>query len=144
MLILKGGVLKNLLAGLEGLVWVTFFILMSNGNPLQHSCLGIPWIEEPGRLQSTGSKRVEHNLAKTTTSHLWGFSGDAVVKNLPAKQETWVQSPSLEDPLEKETATHSCILAWKIPWREEFGRLQSMGLHGVGYDLVTRQQQIPF
>ena len=73
--------------------------------------MGIPWIEEPGRLQSIGSSRVEHNLAKITTNHLWGFPGDSVVKNLPAKQETWVQSLRLEDPLEKEMATHSCILA---------------------------------
>ena len=42
-------------------------------------------------------------------------------------QETWVRSLGWEDPLEKEMATHSCILAWKIPWTEEPGRLQSMG-----------------
>ena len=50
------------------------------------------------------------------------------VKNLPAMQETWVQFLGLEDPLEKEMATHSSILAWKIPWTEEPGRLQSMRL----------------
>ena len=50
-----------------------------------------------------------------------------MVKNLPAMQETWVQSLGLEDPLEKGTATHSSILAWRIPWTEEPGRLQSMG-----------------
>ena len=49
------------------------------------------------------------------------------VKNLPAMQETWVLSLGHEDPLEKETATHSSILAWKIPWTEEPGGLQSMG-----------------
>ena len=48
--------------------------------------------------------------------------------NLPAVQETRVQSPGQQDPLEKETATHSNILAWRIPWTEEPGRLQSMGL----------------
>ena len=51
-----------------------------------------------------------------------------LVKNLLAVQETWVQSLGLEDPLEKEMATHSSILAWKILWTEEPGRLQSMGL----------------
>ena len=51
-----------------------------------------------------------------------------VVKNLPAMQETWVQSVGQEDPLEKETATHSNILAWKISWMEEPGGLQSTGL----------------
>ena len=50
------------------------------------------------------------------------------VKNLPTMQETWVQSPGREDPLEKEMATHSIILAWRIPWTEEPGGLQSLGL----------------
>ena len=50
------------------------------------------------------------------------------VKNLLAMQETWVQALGREDPLEKEMTTHSSILAWKIPWTEEPGRLQSMGL----------------
>ena len=49
-----------------------------------------------------------------------------MVKNLPAKQETWVQSLGQKDPLEKEMATHSNILAWRIPWTEELGRLQSV------------------
>ena len=49
-----------------------------------------------------------------------------MVKNLPAIQETWVQSLGREDPLEKGMATHSRILAWRIPWTEEPGRLQSM------------------
>ena len=51
-----------------------------------------------------------------------------MVKNLPAMQETQVQSLSLEHALEKEMATHSSTLAWKIPWMEEPGGLQSMGL----------------
>ena len=50
-----------------------------------------------------------------------------LVKNLPAMRETWVRSLGQEDPLEKGKATHSIILAWKIPWTEEPGRLQSMG-----------------
>ena len=56
------------------------------------------------------------------------------VKNLPAMQENQVRSLGREDPLEKEMATHSSILAWKIPWTEETGRLQSMGSHRVGHD----------
>ena len=56
------------------------------------------------------------------------------VKNLPAMQETWVQSLGWEDPLEKEMATHSRILAWKIPWTEEPGGLQSMGSQRVKHD----------
>ena len=60
-----------------------------------------------------------------------------MVKCLPAMWETWVQSLSWEDLLEKEMATHSSSLAWKIPWTEEPGRLQSMGSQRVGHDLVT-------
>ena len=56
------------------------------------------------------------------------------VKHLPAMQETWVQSLGQEDPLEEEMATHSSVLAWKIPWMEEPGRLQSMGSQRVGHD----------
>ena len=56
------------------------------------------------------------------------------VKRLPTMQETRVQSLGWEDLLEKEMATHSSILAWKIPWTGEPGRLQSMGLQRVGRD----------
>ena len=56
------------------------------------------------------------------------------VKNLPAMQETRVLSLGQEDPLEKDMATHPSILAWEIPWVEEPGRLQSMGLQRVGHD----------
>ena len=57
-----------------------------------------------------------------------------MVKNLPAVQETQVQSLGREDPLEKEMATHSSILAWRIPWMEEPGGLYSMGSQRVGHD----------
>ena len=57
-----------------------------------------------------------------------------LVKNLPAVQETQVQSLGWDDPLEKEIASHSSILAWKISWTEEPGGLQSMGLQRVGHD----------
>ena len=56
------------------------------------------------------------------------------VKRMPATQETLVQSLGQEDPLEKEMVTHSSTLTWKIPWTEEPGRLQSMGLQRVGHD----------
>ena len=56
------------------------------------------------------------------------------LKCLPAMREDWVQSLGREDPLEKEMATHSSILAWRIPWMEEPGGLQSMGLKRVGHD----------
>ena len=61
-------------------------------------------------------------------------SSDGKKNNLPAMWETRVQSLSQEDLLEKEMATHSSILAWRIPWTEEPGGLQSMGSHRVGHD----------
>jgi len=51
--------------------------------------------------------------------------------------ETWVQSPGREDPLEEEVATHSSVLVWEIPWTEEPGGLQSMGLQRVGHNTHT-------
>ena len=57
-----------------------------------------------------------------------------MVKSLPAVGKTWVQSLGWEDSLEKEMATHSSTLAWKIPWMEEPGRLQSVGSQRVGHD----------
>jgi len=57
-----------------------------------------------------------------------------MVKNLPAMQETWVQSQGREDPLEKGMATHSTILAWIIPWTEELGGLQYIGSQRVRHD----------
>ena len=57
-----------------------------------------------------------------------------VIKRLPALQETQVRSLGQEDPLEKGMATHSSILAWRTPWTEESGRLQSLGLQRVEYD----------
>ena len=57
-----------------------------------------------------------------------------MVKRLPTMQETQVRSLGWEDPLEKEMATHSSTLVWKMPWTEEHGRLQSMGSQRVGHD----------
>ena len=57
-----------------------------------------------------------------------------MVKCLPAMQETQVRSLDWENPLEKEMATHSSTLAWKIPWTEKPGKLQSMGSQSVGHD----------
>ena len=63
------------------------------------------------------------------------------VKNLPAMWEAWVWSLGQEDPLEKEMATHSSILAWRIPWTEEPGGLQFMGLKRVRHDWVTKHKR---
>ena len=63
------------------------------------------------------------------------------VKNLPVMQETWVQSLGWEDPLEAGMATHSSVLAWRIPWTDEPARRQSLGSQRIRYDLATKQQQ---
>ena len=131
----------------------------------------IPWMEEPGRLQSMGSLRVGHDftftftftfhfhaLEKEMATHssvlAWRISGTGEPGGLPPMgshrvglkrlsssssssstlQETRVQSLGWEDLLEKEMATHPSIFAWKIPWMEEPGRLQSMGSQRVGHD----------
>ena len=60
-----------------------------------------------------------------------------MVKHLPSMLETRVRSLGQEDPLEKEMATHSSTLAWRIPWREEPGRLQPMGSQRVGHNCAT-------
>ena len=69
------------------------------------------------------------------------FPGEAVVKNLPARQEAWIWSLGQKDPLEKSMATHSSILAWEIPQTEEPGGLQSMVLQKWQTQLVTKYQQ---
>ena len=70
-------------------------------------------------------------------NHL-GSTGGSVVKNPPAKQETWVGSLGQEDSLEKEMAIHSSILAWEIPWTEEHGGLVHE-VTKIGNDLLTKQ-----
>ena len=65
-----------------------------------------------------------------------------MVKNLPATQETWVQSLGQEDPLEKEMDTHSSILAWRIPWTEKPGGEQSMGSQRVRQDSATNTHMV--
>ena len=71
---------------------------------------------------------------------MWGLERDletphsSVVKNLPVIQETQVRSLGREDPLEKEVATHSSILAWRMPWTEELGGIQSVELQRVGHN----------
>ena len=78
-----------------------------------------------GIVQLHNSRASEQNKASLVAQR---------IKRLPAMQETRVRSLGGEDPLEKEMATHSCILAWRIPWTEETGRLQSTGPQRVGHD----------
>ena len=73
-------------------------------------------------IHSTWETHSEFTLPRNT----WAFLVDQKVKNLPTMWETWVQSLGQEDLLEKGMATHSSILAWRIPWTQEPGRLQSL------------------
>ena len=77
----------------------------------------ISWTEEPGGLPQA-----------------WASLVAQMIKSLPAVWEIWVWSLGWEDPREKEMATHFSTLAWKIPWTEEPGGLQSMGSQRVGHD----------
>ena len=73
-------------------------------------------------------RKVPLEKGEATHSSIFGLSlVTQMVKNPPARWETWIPSLGWEDPLEKEMATHSSILAWEIPWTEESGGLQSMG-----------------
>ena len=71
---------------------------------------------------------------KEPESYDWTSLVAQMVKNLPAMGETWVRSLDWEDPLEEGMATRSSILAWRIPWTEEPGRLQSLGSQRVGHN----------
>ena len=87
---------------------------------------------DPGSIPGSGRSTGEG--IGYLFQYSWASLVAELVKNLPAMQETWVQSLGWEDPLEKGKATHSSILVWRIPWTEEPGRLQSMGLQRVGHN----------
>ena len=89
-------------------------------------CLLISWLQSPSAV-----------ILELFFINIWAFLVAQAVKHLPAMWETCVWSLGQEDPLEKEMETHSRTLAWKIPWTEEPGRLQSMGSQGVGHNWDT-------
>ena len=110
-----------------------------------------PW-DSPGKNPGVGCHFLLQGVLSTRGSNLglmrlltagrflitWVTEAPSLVaqtvKHLSTMQETWVQSLGQEDPLEKQMATHSSVLAWKIAWTEEPGRLQSMGLQRVRHD----------
>ena len=102
----------------------------------------LAWAEHWGVFPASGileSLLCDHTRLTLYSHVLFGVVHSAsvvaqMVKRLPTMRETRVQSLGWEDPLEKEMATHSSILAWKIPWTEEPGRLQSMGSQRVEHD----------
>ena len=106
-----------------------------NGYPLQHSCLEKSMNRGAWQATVTGiTKSWTLNDLHFTSLPRGASLVVQRVKCLPAMQETWVQSLGQEDPLEKEMATHSSTLAWKIPWTEKPGRLQSIGSRTVGHN----------
>ena len=92
------------------------------------------WISGSGRSPGEG---IGYPL-----QYSWASLVAQMIKNLPTMWETWVQSLGWENPLQKGTATHSSILAWRIPWTEETGRLQSVGLHS--HSDMTEQLSLHF
>ena len=109
-----------------------------------------PWMEEADGLQSMAWQRVGHTWAHTQVPHVsgikqylpapngyWASLVAQRLKRLPGMWETRLWSLGWEDPLEKEMAPHSSTLAWRIPWMEEPGGLQSMGSQRVRHDWVT-------
>ena len=96
----------------------------------------IPWTEEPGGLYSPRGRKESDTTERLTLTHLQNCFGASLmtVKNMPAIQETWVRSLGRKDPLEKGMATHTSILAWRTPWTEEPGGLQSIASQRVGHD----------
>jgi len=107
-----------------------------------------PW-DSPGKNNGMGCHFLLQGIFLTQGSNLhllcllhWQVDSilktmTQMVKNLPAMQETWIQPLGWKDPLEKGMATHSSILACRIPWTEGPGRLQSMGLQRLGHDWAT-------
>ena len=99
----------------------------------------IPWMEEPGRLQSMGSQRVGHD-SETSLSRIGEGNGNPLqcscLENPRSESMYWRQGFRTTQGvlMEKEMATHSSILAWRIPWTEEPGGLQSTGSQRVGHD----------
>ena len=96
---------------------------------------GLACCDSWGCKESDTTERL--NWTELNWTHLKGFPCSSVVNNLPAVQETRVRFLGWEDPLEKEMATHSSILAWKISGTEEPDGLQPIGLQRVGYDWAT-------
>ena len=88
----------------------------------------------PGACAEIVTKLKFTKLKGLPRTMVRGFQGTQRLKYLPAMWDTWVRSLGQEDPLEKEMATQSSILAWRIPWTEEPGGLKSTGLQRVGHD----------
>ena len=133
----------NAYCGLGSSHTLLAFIVQSHmcGFPVSYTCSAKSCIcyittKHENSLASELPPDRKYNFALPSVMSSCGWTSlvAQTVKRLPTMRETWVRSLGWEDLLEKEMATHSSILAWKIPWREEPDRLQSMGSQGVGHD----------
>ena len=101
----------------------------------------IQWLSEMGIWRPGHLTKARHgdmcSRFKPCHQVSWGLLVAQMVRNLPTIKETWIKSLGWDDLLEKEMATHSSILDWRIPWTEEPGELQSMGFQWVAHDLET-------
>ena len=109
-------------------------VLLSFGNSTLQSEIGCLSNLEHLPLSTLQSPLTAASSLFSAVSSLWAFLVAQMVKRLPTMRETLVQSLGQKDPLKKEMTTHSSILAWKIPWTEEPGRLQSLGSQRIGHD----------
>ena len=111
-------------------------------NPLQYSCLKNPmgrgaWQATVHRVAKSQTWLKQLNMHACNSVITCCFLVASLVKNQPAMREIWVRSLGWEDPLEKEMATHSSILAWRTPWTEEPGGLQSTGSQRIGHNWTS-------
>ena len=102
------------------------------------------WVKTATLYSHRQVEKNGNNILNTICARFWIFKEYSlvawIVTNLPAKQETQVWSLGRKDPLEKRIATHSSILAWRIPWTEEPAGLQSTGSKRVGHDWATKHE----
>ena len=107
--------------------WKSIKLQSASGARILEELSRNPGLRTPGLSEFFQLHEIVNSLYLSPRQvELAGFPDGSVVKNLPAMQETQVQSLSQEDPLEEEMATHFSILAWRIPWTEEPGRVQPM------------------
>ena len=111
----------------------------------QHCLFGLSFWYQPYAAWALPSKGWVYNDWHLVSAGPWGFPSVSAVKNPPAMQEMqemWVRSLDWEDPLQESMATHSSILAWRIPWMEEPGGLQSMGSQRIRHDWVILNKRL--
>ena len=116
----------------------------SKASVLQHSAFFIVQLSHPYMTTGKTIALIRRTFVGKVMSLLFNMLSAQRLKNLPGTRETWVWSLGQEDTLEKEMATHSSILAWRIPWTEEPGGLQSTGSQKVRHNWATSLSTLSF